>query len=121
MPTPFNGPTSLNLHYQLIDTTPNAIIAGSKLNDFIALQCGGNKAVNGGLGNDVMIAAQARFVSSGGESITLFLDGRASGLSCSTVTDCSWDSARRRFGFGKRTSVAPKKRCSMVGLQATTT
>ena len=87
-PTLFRGDASLNLHYQLIDTTPGAIIAGSALNDFIVLQGGGNKAVNGGLGNDVIDGGTgSTFVSGGGGANTFFLDGRASGVSWSTITD----------------------------------
>jgi serralysin len=87
-PTLFTGPASLNLQYQMIDTTPNAIVAGSALNDFIVLQGGGNKAVNGGLGNDVIDGGTgSTFVSGGGGSNTFFLDGRASGVSWSTITD----------------------------------
>jgi Ca2+-binding RTX toxin-like protein len=87
-PTLFTGSASLNLHYQMIDTTPNAIVAGSALNDFIVLQGGGNKAVNGGLGNDVIDGGTgSTFVSGGGGANTFFLDGRASGVSWSTITD----------------------------------
>lgn len=87
-PTLFNGPVSLNLHYQLIDTTLGAIIAGSALNDFIVLQGGGNKAVNGGLGDDVIDGGTgSTFVSGGGGTNTFFLDGRAPGVSWSTITD----------------------------------
>jgi len=87
-PTLFTGSSSLNLQYQMIDTTPNAIVAGSALNDFIVLQGGGNKAVNGGLGNDVIDGGTgSTFVSGGGGSNTFFLDGRASGVSWSTITD----------------------------------
>jgi Ca2+-binding RTX toxin-like protein len=87
-PTLFKGDASLKLHYQMIDTTPGAIIAGSALNDFIVLQGGGNKAVNGGLGDDVIDGGTgSTFVSGGGGSNTFFLDGRASGVSWSTITD----------------------------------
>jgi Ca2+-binding RTX toxin-like protein len=87
-PTLFRGDASLNLQYQLIDKTPGAIIAGSALNDFIVLQGGGNKAVNGGLGNDVIDGGTgSTFVSGGGGANTFFLDGRASGVSWSTITD----------------------------------
>jgi Ca2+-binding RTX toxin-like protein len=87
-PTLFKGDASLKLHYQLIDKTPGAIIAGSALNDFIVLQGGGNKAVNGGLGNDVIDGGTgSTFVSGGGGANTFFLDGRASGVSWSTITD----------------------------------
>jgi Ca2+-binding RTX toxin-like protein len=87
-PTLFTGSASLNLHYQMIDTTPNAIVFGSAFNDFIVMQGGGNKAVNGGLGNDVIDGGiGSTFVSGGGGSNTFFLDGRASGVSWSTITD----------------------------------
>jgi hypothetical protein len=88
LPTFFTGAESLNLHYQMIDTNPGAIIVGSELNDFIVLQGGGNKAVNGGLGSDVIDGGTgSTFVSGGGGSNTFFLDGRASGVSWSTITD----------------------------------
>jgi hypothetical protein len=88
MPTFFTGAESLNLNYQMIDTNPGAIIVGSTLNDFIVLQGGGNKAVNGGQGNDVIDGGVgSTFVSGGGGSNTFFLDGRASGISWSTITD----------------------------------
>ena len=87
-PTFFIGDASLNLQYQMIDTTPKAIIAGSRLNDFIVLQGGGNKAVNGGLGDDVIDGGVgSTFVSGGGGNNTFFLDGRASGVTWSTITD----------------------------------
>lgn len=88
LPTFFTGAESLDLHYQMIDTNPESIIVGSTLNDFIVLQGGGNKAVNGGLGNDVIDGGVgSTFVSGGGGSNTFFLDGRASGISWSTITD----------------------------------
>lgn len=91
-PTLFSGADYLNLHYQLIDTTPNAIIAGSSLNDFIVLQGGGNKAVDGGLGHDVIDGGTgSTFVSGGGGSNTFFLDGRTTGVSWSTITDFKLD------------------------------
>jgi Ca2+-binding RTX toxin-like protein len=84
----FTGDPSLGLHYQLIDTTPNTIVAGSALNDFIVLQGGGNKAVNGGGGNDVIDGGVgSTFISGGGGNNTFFLDGRAAGVSWSTITD----------------------------------
>jgi hypothetical protein len=88
LPELFTGPPSLNLKYQLIDTTPEAVVVGSALNDFIVLQGGGNKAVDGGLGNDVIDGGVgSTFVSGGGGSNTFFLDGRAAGASWSTITD----------------------------------
>ena len=87
-PTFFTGLQSLNLHYQLIDQTPDAIIVGSALNDFIALQGGGVKAVNAGMGDDVIDGGTgSTFVTGGGGTNTIFLDGRASGSSWSTITD----------------------------------
>jgi hypothetical protein len=87
-PTFFTGPSSLNLHYQLIDTAPGTVLVGSTLNDFIVLQGGGNKAVDGGLGDDVIDGGTgSTFVSGGGGSNTFFLDGRAPGVSWSTITD----------------------------------
>jgi Ca2+-binding RTX toxin-like protein len=87
-PSFFLGDESLKLHYQLIDTNPNIVIAGSNLNDFIALQGGGNNAVNGGGGDDVIDGGMgSTFFSSGGGSNTFFLDVRATGVSWSTITD----------------------------------
>jgi hypothetical protein len=93
LPEPFTGPESLNLDYVLIDTTPNAVVIGSTLNDFIALQGGGNKATDGGLGDDVIDGGVgSTFISGGGGSNTIFLDGRAEGVSWSTITDFKVDS-----------------------------
>jgi hypothetical protein len=93
MPTFFTGPESLNLDYVLIDTTPNAVVIGSALNDFIALQGGGNKATDGGLGDDVIDGGVgSSFITGGGGSNTFFLDGRAEGISWSTITDFNGDS-----------------------------
>jgi hypothetical protein len=87
-PTFFTGQQDLGLHYQLIDTTPDAIVVGSIHNDFIALQGGGVKAVDGGQGNDVIDGGVgSTFVTGGGGSNTIFLDGRADGTSWSTITD----------------------------------
>lgn len=87
-PTFFTGLQDLNLHYQLIDTTPDAIVVGSDLNDFIALQGGGVKAADGGAGDDVIDGGVgSTFVTGGSGSNTFFLDGRAEGVSWSTITD----------------------------------
>jgi hypothetical protein len=92
LPEPFTGPESLNLDYVLIDTTPNAVVIGSALNDFIALQGGGNKATDGGLGDDVIDGGVgSTFISGGGGINTFFLDGRADGVSWSTITDFKVD------------------------------
>ena len=46
------------------------------LNDFVALQGGGNKAVDGSLGDDVIDGGMgSSFVSGGGDSNTFILDG----------------------------------------------
>lgn len=87
-PTFFTGQQDLNLHYQIIDTSPNSILVGSDLNDFIVLQGGGNKAVDGVLGDDVIDGGLgSSFVTGGGGSNTFFLDGRGAGASWSTITD----------------------------------
>ena len=87
-PTYFTGEALLNLHYQLIDTNANMGVAGSRLNDFIALQGGGNKSVSGGVGDDVMDGGQGTAVLSGGlGQDTFFLDGRRALSTTSTVTD----------------------------------
>lgn len=87
-PVFFTGLDSLNLHYQLVETTPNAIVVGSALNDFIALQGGGNKAADASSGDDVVDGGVgSTFVTGGAGSNTFFLDGRASGVSWSTITD----------------------------------
>jgi Ca2+-binding RTX toxin-like protein len=86
----FAGSPSLNLDYQIIDTSSNAIIVGSSLNDFIVLQGTGNKAVDGGRGADVIDGGTgSTFISGGGtgDSDTFFLDGRAAGAAWSTITD----------------------------------
>lgn len=90
LPDLFTGPASLDLKYQLIDTTPNAVVTGSSENDFIKLADTNSlgKAVNGGGGNDVIDGGVgSTFISGGGGSNIFFLDGRASGISWSTITD----------------------------------
>jgi len=89
MPEVYTGPVA-GIDYQLIDTTPDAVIVGSAFNDFIVLQGTGNKAVNGGGGNNVIDGGTgSTFITGGGVggSDTFFLDGRASGTSWSTITD----------------------------------
>lgn len=87
-PTLFDGDASLNLQYQLIDGTPDVVVVGSDLNDFIVLLGGGNKAINGGLGHDVIDGGPgSTFISGGGGNNTFFLDGRAAVASWSTITD----------------------------------
>lgn len=90
LPDLFTGPASLGLKYQLIDTTQNAVVTGSDENDFIKVADGNSvgKAVNGGGGNDVIDGGVgSTFITGGGGSNIFFLDGRASGVSWSTITD----------------------------------
>ena len=90
LPDAFTGPESLNLKYQLIDDTPNAVVIGSSDNDFIKLANANSagKAVDGGGGSDVIDGGVgSTFISGGGGNNTFFLDGRASGVSWSTITD----------------------------------
>lgn len=90
LPDAFVGPESLNLKYQLIDTTPNAVIVGSADNEFIKLAhaTSSGKAVDGRAGDDVIDGGVgSTFISGGAGSNTFFLDGRASGTSWSTITD----------------------------------
>jgi hypothetical protein len=91
MAEPFAGPAELNLTYQLIDFSDSAVVIGSSSNEFIKLAGTGNKAVSGGGGNDVIDGGTgSTFVSGGGASTdacTFFLDGRAPGVSWSTITD----------------------------------
>ena len=87
-PETYQGP--LDLDYQLIDNTPNAVLIGSAFNDFIKLGGSGNKAVDGAGGADVIDGGTgSSFLSGGGvgEVDTFFLDGRAFGVSWSTITD----------------------------------
>lgn len=90
LPEVFAGPQSLNLKYQLIDTTPNAVVRGSVDNDFIkvAHETSDGKAVDAGEGDDVVDGGVgSTFITGGGGSNTFFLDGRAPGVSWSTITD----------------------------------
>jgi Ca2+-binding RTX toxin-like protein len=86
MPEVYKGP--LDLDYQLIDESANAVIVGSDSNDFIKVAGSGNKAVNSGAGNDVIDGSTgSSFLSSGAGNDTVFLDGRMAGTSWSTLTD----------------------------------
>ncbi len=90
LPEVFTGPASLNLHYQLIETADNAVVIGGDTNDFIkvASTTSVGKAVDGGAGDDVIDGGVgSTFISGGTGSNTIFLDGRAPGVSWSTVTD----------------------------------
>ena len=87
-PEAYNQNPVLNLKYQLLDNTPDAVIIGSTSNDFIKLGGAGNKAANGGGGNDVIDGGTGSSFLTGGDGIeTFFLDGRAAGVTWSTLTD----------------------------------
>jgi hypothetical protein len=90
MPEVFTGPASLNLDYQLIETADNAVVIGGATNDFIKVASTNSigKAVDGGAGDDVIDGGVgSTFISGGAGSNIIFLDGRAPGVSWSTVTD----------------------------------
>ncbi|WP_262963737.1 FG-GAP-like repeat-containing protein [Methylobacter psychrophilus] len=79
---------SLDLNYQYVDESPNAVIIGADSSDFIKVAGSGNKAVNSGTGNDVIDGATGSSFLTGGEgNDTVFLDGRMAGTSWSTLTD----------------------------------
>jgi len=91
LPDLYAGPASLGLTYQLIDNTQNAVVTGASSNDFIKVSDANSvgKAVNGGGGSDVIDGGVGSTFVTGGEnhSDTFFLDGRAPGVSWSTITD----------------------------------
>jgi Ca2+-binding RTX toxin-like protein len=89
-PSVFSGDPSLGLRYEIMDHTPNAVVFGTDSNDFIYLGGTGNKAVNGGGGDDVIDGGTgSSFMTGGGsgDADTFFLDGRAPGITWSTITD----------------------------------
>jgi Ca2+-binding RTX toxin-like protein len=88
VPQAYEGP--LDIDYQLIDNTPNAVLIGSAFNDFLKLGGSGNKAVDGAAGADIIDGGTgSTFITGGGVGAaeTFFLDGRAAGVSWSTITD----------------------------------
>jgi|GEM_PF-840742 len=90
LPDLFTGPRSLNLEYQLIETADNAVVIGGATNDFIKVAStqSNGKAVDGGGGDDVIDGGVgSAFITGGAGTNTIFLDGRAPGVSWSTVTD----------------------------------
>jgi hypothetical protein len=94
LPDVFTGPDSLNLDYQLIETSDNAVVIGGATNDFIKVASTQSlgKAVDGGGGDDVIDGGVgSTFITGGAGSNTIFLDGRAPGVSWSTVTDFKLD------------------------------
>jgi Ca2+-binding RTX toxin-like protein len=87
-PDVYQGP--LDIDYQLIDYSSNAVIVGSAANDFLKLAGSGNKAADGQAGADVIDGGTgSTFISGGGrgDADTFFLDGRGAGVSWSTITD----------------------------------
>ena len=91
LPELYTGPASLGLKYQLIETSDNAVVTGSAESEFIKVASANSigKAVDGNGGNDVIDGGVGSTFVSGGanHNDTFFLDGRASGVSWSTITD----------------------------------
>ncbi|UOA10521.1 DUF4347 domain-containing protein [Methylobacter sp. S3L5C] len=83
-----NPGQNLDLDYQIYDKSPDAIVIGSTSNDYINMAGTGNKAANGGGGNDVIDGTTGSSFLSGGDGLnTFFMDGRAAGVTWSTLTD----------------------------------
>jgi hypothetical protein len=91
LPDVYAGPASLGLKWQLIESATNAVVVGSSDSEFIKVSSTNSvgKAVNGNGGNDVIDGGVgSTFVTGGaGHNTTFFLDGRAPGVSWSTITD----------------------------------
>ena len=91
LPDSYAGPSSLGLKWQLIESADNAVVTGSSDNDFIKVSSSNSvgKAVNGGGGSDVIDGGVGSTFVTGGDNHndTFFLDGRAPGVSWSTITD----------------------------------
>ena len=109
LPTKFTGPASLGLHWQLVSNTDNAVITGSSDSEFLKVASANSigKAVSGGGGNDVIDGGVgSTFVTGGaGHNDTFFLDGRAPGVSWSTITDFKAGSDKATiWGFVKGVS-----------------
>ena len=114
LPIKYTGPASLGLQWQLITTEDNAVITGASSNDFIKVSSTNStgKAVNGGGGTDVIDGGMgSTFISGGGTGAsahagdTFFLDGRAPGVSWSTITDFKFGSDQATiWGFVKGVS-----------------
>ncbi len=78
------------IDYQLIETADNPVVIGGATNDFIRVSSTRSigKAVDGGAGDDVIDGGVgSTFISGGKGNNTIYLDGRAPGVSWSTVTD----------------------------------
>jgi Ca2+-binding RTX toxin-like protein len=117
LPDLFTGPASLNLDYQLIDDTPNAVMTGSDKNDFIKLSNTNSigKAIDAGAGDDVIDGGVgSAFVTGGAGSNTFFLDGRADGVSWSTITDFKLDVDKATI-WGWKQGVSKVARIDMDG------
>ena len=108
LPELFTGPASLNLKYQLIEEAINAVVIGSSDNDFIKVSSAtsAGKAVDGGGGSDVIDGGVgSTFITGGAGGDTFFLDGRAPGVSWSTITDFNTGSDKATiWGFVKGVS-----------------
>jgi Ca2+-binding RTX toxin-like protein len=108
LPELFTGPASLNLQYQLIETADNAVVIGGTSNDFIKVASTNStgKAVDGGGGADVIDGGVgSTFITGGAGGDTFFLDGRAPGVSWSTITDFRTGSDKATiWGFVKGVS-----------------
>lgn len=90
LPERFTGPSALNLQFQLIDSTKNAVLVGSEQNDFIKVDHDSSigKAADGSGGDDVIDGGVgSAFITGGAGTNTFFLDGRSTGDAWSTVTD----------------------------------
>ena len=109
LPDLYTGPASLGLKYQLIESADNAVVTGSSDNEFIKVSSSNSigKAVNGNGGSDVIDGGVgSTFVTGGdGHSDTFFLDGRAPGVSWSTITDFKMNTDKATiWGFVKGVS-----------------
>ena len=109
LPDLYTGPASLGLKYQLIESADNAVVTGSSDNEFIKVSSSNSigKAVNGNGGSDVIDGGVGSTFVTGGEnhSDTFFLDGRAPGVSWSTITDFKMNTDKATiWGFVKGVS-----------------
>jgi hypothetical protein len=91
LPEIYVGPVQ-GLVYQLISNEVNPVISAPNTNSFIKLTSSNSsgKAVNGNGGTHVIDGGVGSTFITGGEGhsgSTFFLDGRASGISWSTITD----------------------------------
>jgi hypothetical protein len=93
LPAVYSDSNLPNLHYQLFDARPGAVITAAQgINTFIwtsSTDTSQNKAINGNGGDSVIAGGVgSSFIGGGvGSDNTFFLDGRAAGRSWSTITD----------------------------------